>query len=102
MVTGTQQKSPSPKVRGFLYIIFERDFLSRADGFDDVSMKYIIKLTHHQIIKSTSLRRTLVLTVLYSAMASLQPGSLQCSQVLGQPAAACCALVQECDATRMP
>lgn len=43
----------------------------------------MIKLTHHQIIKSTSLRRTLVLTVLYSAKASLQCGSVQRSQVLG-------------------
>jgi len=28
--------------------------------FDDVLIKYIIKLTNHQIIKSTFLRRTLV------------------------------------------
>ena len=42
--------------------------MSRAKGvnlmiwrFDDVPMKYIIKLTNHQIIKSIFLRRTLVL-----------------------------------------
>ena len=48
-------------------IIFWVIFLNPAGAinlmiwrFDDVPMKYIIKLTNHQIIKSTSLRRTLV------------------------------------------